>query len=247
MIDVLILAGTGFPNGGDGVCEAFAERLDRRRFAPRFVTYPATFGGLEDAWALSRAAGLQALIDATRATNRLVLPVGYSQGAGIAGDFAAAVGDGRLPGLELVGCALIADPARPAGATMPGRPAASGSGILRPRQITGMPAWWAAAEGDPITALANGSPLRGIADMADYYSLASPAAAIAWGRALLARAQARDWQPWWSLEYWRDWGGAVEDAWGYLPPPLGGGRHTYAYVTERLCADLAEAVNRGIQ
>lgn len=246
MIDVLILAGTGFPNGGDGVCELFASRLDRSRFRPKWVTYPATFGGAGDAWALSRAAGTSALIRETGAADGPVVWIGYSQGAGIVGDAAEAVGAGRLSGLDVLGCALIADPSRPVGGTMPGRAPASGYGIVGQRPIPRIPAWWAAAEDDPITALAAGNPLRTIADMADYYSLASPAAALGWGRALLTRAQNRDWQRWWHWNYWRDWGGAAEAAWGYLPPPIGGGRHTYAYRDEGLCVDLADVVNREV-
>lgn len=241
-INAFILAGTGFPDGGDGICETFLAHLDER-FFPQIVRYPATFGGTRGAWARSRAAGRKALIDAIRSTNNLALIGGYSQGAGIAGDLAAEIGRGALPDLEVVGCALIADPNRPPGGRLPGELPASGYGIAGSRRIDNVPTWWAAAEGDPITALPVGSPLRSIADIAEFYSLASPADAAAWGQALIERARAGRWQRWWSIENWQSWGGAARYAYNYTPL---GGRHTRAYVDEGLCVRLAEAVNREV-
>ncbi|MGI5223017.1 hypothetical protein [Nocardia sp. CA-290969] len=243
----LLLAGTGFPDGGDGISELFLSHLDER-FLPQIVRYPAAgFGTGGISWAKSRAAGKQALIDATRTTPYPAIWCGYSQGAGIAGDAAAEYGAGKHRDLEVVGCALIADPGRPAGGTMPGVPAASGYGIVKSRPITGMPSWFAAVEGDPITSLPAGSSLRGIADTVDYFSLASPQDALAWGFDLYDRAMRHNYQPFWKLEYWNQWGRAARYAWNYLPPPLGGGLHTYAYRDQGLCVRLADAVNKGVR
>ena len=243
-INVYMLGGTGFPEGGDGITETFLAHLDER-FLGQVVHYPAAgFGTGGMNWAQSRAAGKRALIDAIRSTDNLAVIGGYSQGAGIAGDLAAEIGAGKHRDLEVVGCALIADPARPAGATMPGIPSPPGYGVIKSRPIPKIPTWWAAANRDPITALDAGSPLRTIADAADYFSLSSPQDAAEWGRKLIERAIARNFQPWWSPQYWRDWPGAIQEAVNYTPI---GGRHTRAYLTEGLCTELAIAVNRGVR
>lgn len=241
-VSVYILPGTGFPMGGDGVCEAFAARLDPARFDARILSYPAAFGA-PMSWARSRDIGRQVLIDAIRSTSNLVALAGFSQGAGIAGDLAAEIGRGEHPFLEVVGCALIADPGRPIGGGMPGSPVVGGYGIAGERPVLGVPTWWAAAEGDPITALPAGSLLRTVADVAEYYSLADSAQAFQWGQHLVDRAKAGQWQRWWSIENWRSWGGALQYAYNYLPV---GGRHGRAYVAEGLAARLADVVNREV-
>lgn len=245
-INVYMLGGTGYPEGGDGISELFLSHLDER-FLPQIVRYPAAgfgTGGMD--WAQSRAEGKRALIDAIRGTDNLVVLAGYSQGAGIVGDLAADIGAGKHRGLEVIGCALIADPGRPAGAGLPGQRPASGYGIVKSRPITGIPVWHAAVEGDPITSLPAGSPLRTIADAADYFSLSSPQSALAWGLDIYTKAMQNSFQPWWSIEHWRDWDGATRAAWNYLPQPFGGGLHTNAYVHQGLLVRLADAVNRGV-
>lgn len=247
-INVYMLGGTGFPEGGDGITETFLAHLDER-FLGQVVRYPAAgFGTGGMSWAQSRAAGKAALQVAARASKHPVVIGGYSQGSGPAGDLAADIAAGKHPDLtgKVVGCALIADPKRPVGAGLPGERPASGYGIVGQRSIPKLPTWWAAVEGDPITSLRAGSPLRTIADTAGYFSLASPQDALAWGLDLYKRALNRDYQPWWSIQHWRDWGGATRDAWAYLPPPIGGGLHTNAYVHQGLLVRLAEAVNRGV-
>ncbi|WP_052373503.1 cutinase family protein, partial [Nocardia otitidiscaviarum] len=214
-IDVLWLAGTGFGRSPDDISLTFAKHLDANRFRFLPVRYPADYGAAVS-YADSRADGRQALIDAIRATPNLVVLGGYSQGAGIAGDLAAEIGRGQHPDLEVVGCALIADPARPPRSGMPHRPPASGYGITGARDVLGVPTWWAAAEGDPICSLPAGNPLRTLADVTEYYSLADAADAWRWMQSLLARAEQGRWQRWWSLRHWRTWGGAVAYARGYL-------------------------------
>jgi hypothetical protein len=245
-ISVFVLAGTGFPEGGDGVCEEFARHLDERFFVQP-VRYPASGFGGAMSWAESRAEGKRALIEAIRGTNNLAVIAAYSQGAGPAGDLAAEIGAGKHPDLEVAGCALIADPKRPEGGGLPGERSASGYGIAGSRPISKVPTWWASCEGDPITSLPAGSPLRSVADTADYFSLASPHDALAWGWDLYNKAVNRGFQPWYSLERWRDWGGATRSAWGYLPRPIGGGLHTTALVEQGLLVRLADAVNRGVR
>lgn len=239
MIDVLILPGTGSPRG-DAVCAAFAQSLDPDRFAPQIVSYPATYGGFQLPYAESRALGRKALADAIRRAANPAIIAGYSQGAGIAGDLAAEIGAGVHPDLEVYACALIADPVRPHGAGMPHRPPAPGYGIVGTRVITGLPTWWAAAAGDPITALPPGNPLRTIADVSEWWSIAGPAEAARWGQDLVDKCRRNAFQRWWSVENWRSWNGAMAFARGYLWD----GRHGAAYITEGHVQALAATIGK---
>jgi pimeloyl-ACP methyl ester carboxylesterase len=238
MIDVLILPGTGFPRG-DGISLAFADALDPSKFRPRIVEYAAAYGGLTMPYAQSRQAGRRALLEAM---NGPFILAGYSQGAGIAGDLAVEIAR-HMPGAiadSVRGCALIADPRRPAGAGMPAWPIASGYGIAGGRDVIGVPTWWAAAEGDPITALPPGNPLRSVADLTEWWSIASPADVLLWGADLVQKSQAGRFQRWWSLSNRQHWSGALAYARGYLID----GRHTTDYLRLGHVQALAHTVNR---
>ncbi|WP_280452267.1 hypothetical protein [Nocardia cyriacigeorgica] len=240
MIDVLILPGTGHGRTGDGISLAFADALDPSRFAPRIVPYPAEYGNPRP-YAESRRLGRRALLDAIPVRRSFVL-AGYSQGAGIAGDLARDIVE-HMPGAladHLVGCALISDPLRPAGAGMPHRPPAPGYGIAGTRDVPAVPTWWAAAEGDPITALPAGNPLRSVADVSEWWSLAGPAEVTRWGADLVEKCRAGTYQRWWSLANWRSWAGAMAFARGYLWD----GRHTTDYLVHGHVQALADTVNR---
>ncbi|TQM29851.1 alpha/beta fold hydrolase [Nocardia bhagyanarayanae] len=235
VIDVLIVGGTWNPNG-ETVTASFAAALDGTRFVSRMVPYPADYGR-QVAYADSLAAGRNALIDAIESTPNRVILAGYSQGAAIAGNVAAEIGRGELPHLEVVACALIADPLRPIGRYLGSDP--GGYGIAGQRPVPNIPTYWAAAPGDPITALPSGNPLRLIADLSAYFSMAGPGAALRWGRSLIDVASRKQLQRWWSLENWRSWAGAIAYARGYLLD----GRHTDDYVREGHAQQLAEALN----
>lgn len=243
-ITALMLPGTGFSQGGDGVTEAFLNRLDPARFDKQIVGYPAEFGGRMP-WAQSREVGKRALIDAMYRTEGRVIIGGYSQGAGIAGALAAEIGRGDHPDLKpwVLAAALIADPERPPGASFGEERVAPGYGIAGARPVSGLRTFWAAADRDPITSLPKGSPLRSLPDILDFYSLSSPAAALAWGQAMVDRARKQRFQRWWDLRNVHTWGGAVGQMGNYLPRPLGGGRHGEAYVAEGLCVRLADHVS----
>ncbi len=235
-IDVLIVGGTWNPHG-DNVTAAFAAELDQDRFTSRLVPYPADYGRSVP-YAESLAAGGRALIAAVEATPNRVVLVGYSQGAAIAGDVAAAIGRGELPHLEVIACALIADPLRPAGQCL--GPDPGGYGIAGERNVKGVPTYWVAAPGDPITALPAGNPLRSIADLSAYFCVASPQAMLRWGESLVEVAVHRRLQRWWSPQHWRSWGSAAAFARGYLVD----GRHTDDYIRHGHARRLAEAINR---
>lgn len=234
-IDVLLLGGTWNPRGDD-ISAAFARHLDADRFAPRFVEYPADYGRAMS-YTESRAAGRQAMLAALDEVTGSVVLAGYSQGAAIAGDVAAEIGRGELSYSNVLACALIADPLRPSGRCVGTDP--GGYGIAGERDVPGLPAYWAAASGDPITALPAGNPLRSIADLTGYFSLASPGAALRWGRSLLDAGTRHAMQRWWSLEHRRSWAGAVAFARGYLYD----GRHTDDYIRYGHVLRLAETIN----
>ncbi|AYF77155.1 PE-PPE domain-containing protein [Nocardia yunnanensis] len=233
MIDVLIMGGTWAPLGHP-VTNAFADTLDPNRFQARHIPYPADYGQ-QVTYAASVAAGRVALINAIEASPNPVILAGYSQGAGIAGDIARDWGYGTYPHLDIRGAALIADPSRPAGLNTTG-PDPGGYGISGERRIDGMPVLWAAAVGDPITALPEGSALRTIADLSAYWTLKDP---VVWARSVIDVASQNRAQRWWNIKNWASWTGVIREAYSYLQ----GGRHTDAYVTEGHSVRLAEAVN----
>ncbi|MEV0294516.1 alpha/beta fold hydrolase [Nocardia sp. NPDC050710] len=235
IFEVLIVGGTWNPDG-EAVTATFSAALDPARFRTRMVPYPADYGR-QVAYADSVAAGRSALINAIESTPHRVILAGYSQGAAIAGDVAAEIGRGELAHLEVVACALIADPLRPADSYLGADP--GGYGIAGQRWVPGIPTYWVAAQGDPITALPAGNPLRLIADLSAYFSLSDPEAALRWGQSLIDVAARRQLQRWWSPRNWRSWAGAIAYARGYLFD----GRHTDDYVRHGHARRLAEALN----
>lgn len=247
-IHVLALPGTGHPNGGDGVTEAFLSTLDHERFVTKIVPYPATFGGLETSFNVSRDAGRQALVDAILACEGApVVLAGYSQGAVIAGDLAyEAVRDNRTE-WNIVGCALIADGYRPAGVGVvpEGNTMAEGYGIAGQRFIPDdlFPTWWVSAWGDPIAALPAGNPLRTVADLVGWYSLRTPEEAAKWGTAMLDTVNRRRLQDWWAPWKWAGWAGALAFLRGFLFD----GRHGRDYLLYDYCHALGMAVNKGVK
>lgn len=243
MLEVLWLGGTGFGNGGDGVSQDFAIALDKhssvRSF--RYVPYPADYGQ-HYSYAESLVIGREALVEAIRDSSYPVIIGGYSQGAAAAGDVAADYAHGLLLDLDIRAAVLIADPLRPegatAGGTVIGRP--RGYGIAGTRRIDGtLPVYWVANEGDPITALPRGNPLRSIADLTEFMAAtADPARAEALMLKIITKVSQARLQQWWSWENWRTWGGALAYAKGYLFD----GRHTEDYVRLGLCETAAQAV-----
>lgn len=238
MIDVLWLRGTGHGAVPDGVSEEFAKFLDPDRFRFRAVEYPADYGQVLS-YAESVQIGVSNLDNAAMQSPNPVVIGGYSQGAAAAGDLAAAVAAGAHPYLDVRGVALIADPLRPAGAGMPGLPAAAGYGISGQRLI-GMPTLWAANDGDPITALPAGNPLRTVADVSEFLAATcDPSRAADLFVTTLRAVTDGRMQRWWDVSNWRTWGGAL----AYLRGYLFDGRHTDDYIRRGLCAELAAAVN----
>jgi hypothetical protein len=63
-----------------------------------------------------------------------------------------------------------------------------------------------------------------------------------WGADLLDKALKRGYQPWWSIEYFRDWAGAAAFARGFLFDF----RHTADYIRFGHNRDVANAINRHV-
>jgi len=237
---VLSLPGTGFPDRADPITASFHGFLDPELFEARVVKYPASFGGVQPSFAVSRDAGRTALIEAVAdCEGRPVVLSGYSQGAVVAGDLARETVLSARREWNVRACALIADGCRPPGVGLaaPGGRPAGGYGIAGARSIPSnmFPTFWVAAEGDPITALPAGSPLRTVADMVSWYSLSSPEAAVEWVARTLDAVHRGMLQDWWSPWKWRDWGGAL----GFLRGYLFDGRHTTDYIRLGHTAALA--------
>ena len=232
MIDVLWLAGTFNPNG-EGISDDFLKRLDPKRFRYRYVSYPADYGRTMS-YAESTRLGELALDRAVRECPGAVVVGGYSQGAAIAGNYAAKADQWG----KVIGCALIADPLRDGSrATVNGNPGGYGIGGQRP--IASKRTLTVAAWGDPITSLPAGNYLRSIADFSEFMGRD----VNAWALNIASKIINGQLQPWWRWSNRRDWAEAGRWLRGYTQD----GRHTNAYVTEGLTKQLADAVNRDIR
>ncbi|MFJ9370513.1 hypothetical protein ACIRRA_39665 [Nocardia sp. NPDC101769] len=171
MIDVLIL-GARWTSVYHSVTNTFADALDRDRFNPRMM-------GCLGSRSIVEAAVLR---EVHRSARPLIL-VGYAHGAAIVGDVAAEFGGGGSP---IVACALVSDPFRPRGQVVGNDP--GGYGILGEREVSAVPAYWAAARGDLTTALVDGSSLRMVPELFEYFDLSTDEAVIDWRRRLVDAA-----------------------------------------------------------
>lgn len=230
MIDVLWLAGTFNPQG-EGISDDFLKRLDPKRFRYRYVPYPADYGR-DMSYGESTRLGQLALDRAVRECPGAVVVGGYSQGAAIAGNYAAWTKQSKV-----IACVLIADPLRQ-GIRATVNPKPEGYGIGGEREIP-MVVKQVAAWGDPITSLPAGNYLRTVADFSEFMGRD----VNAWAVNVLSKIVRGQVQPWWRWNNRRDWAEAGRWLRGYTTDS----RHTAAYVTEGLTRQLAEAVNREIR
>lgn len=247
-IIVLSLPGTGYPDSADPITADFHARLDSSRYETQVVTYPATFGGTQPSYEVSRSAGGRALyqaLDALPAGTPVVIS-GYSQGAVIAGDIARQITLEGMTRYNVVACALIADGLRPEGVglVIEGRGllgVSEGYGIAGQRQIpdSRFPTFWVSAWGDPICSLPAGNPLRNVADLVLWYSFQRPEDFTRWGAMMLDAAMLGRLQDWWAPWKWAGWMGALRFARGYLFD----GRHTADYIRRGYTWALADCLN----
>lgn len=238
---VLALPGTGYPDSADPITADFLSHFDSSQYETRIVPYPASFGGTQAPYEYSRAAGRRALLNAIASCDGApIVLTGYSQGAVIAGDMAQEAVEFRLTEWNIRAVGLIADGYRPegVGVTPTNNPhIAEGYGIAGQRPVPGdlFPTFWVSAWGDPIASLPAGNPLRTVADLVGWYSIASPRDWTRWGAAMLDTIYQRRLQDWWAPWKWTGWAGALAFARGYLFD----GCHTVDYITEGYTRALA--------
>ncbi|MBF6303004.1 hypothetical protein IU459_36685 [Nocardia amamiensis] len=144
-----------------------------------------------------------------------VVIAGYAQGAAVAGNFAADVGQSWDLHSKVIACALIADPLRPSGQMIGSDP--GGYGILGERNIEKIPAYWAAAPGDLTTALSADSSLRMVPEIFNYLELASEEDMLHWGRNLIDALMREQLRPYpFAQRQWRGRGPELTRVSGYL-------------------------------
>ena len=228
-ITVLVCGGTSETGSWDtrtdvpGMLADSAKRLDSR-FRAQWVPYPAVYGTSMpyDESVRLGAGALLSQIDQLIGAPFVLW--GYSQGCDVVRQALALL----EPGADCLGVGMLADPGRHPDqwAGMARKP--EGYGIRGAFRIDNsrFPVWSLSAQGDPISSLPAGNPLRLIADLTDMMGLAGPAQRLAWFADMVAKITAGQLQPWWTADHWRDWGGALAFARGYVID----GRHTcYAH------------------
>lgn len=226
-VTVFCLGGTSETFDGDtrtepsGMLGEAKRRLDSR-FRAVWVPYPAVYGrGMSYDESVRR--GLDALLSRIRALDGKPFAMwGYSQGCDVVR--AAATYLGLEPGPDLRGVGMLADPGRHPDqwGGMARKP--EGYGIRGAFKLSDVdyPVWSLSAQGDPISSLPAGNPLRLIADLTDMMGLTTSSQRLAWFSDMVGKITAGQLQPWWTADHWRDWGGALAFARGYVID----GRHT---------------------
>lgn len=219
MITLCWCDGTWAASGGSLVSEAIRTRLADTHIRFEYVRYPAQLGPATGGGDMSLAAsvevGTEALRDAVRATRYPAIVGGYSQGAMVAVRFARDV----LPSDQTLDVRAVATAGDPHQVAHSGRAGIAGP-LVVPRQRVSV---W--APGDPIADLPLGSPLRSVADIAEWMSIRSAPDALRWGEETLAKVPTRL-QRWWEPWRWPDLAAASGQVQAYL-----GTAHTADYVT----------------
>ena len=205
-----------------------ARMLPPGRFAVVDLDYSASYGVVgPEPFGRSQEDGRRLLLHALGSLGPVVL-WGYSGGARLAGDIAAAVGHGQHPDVDLRAVGLVADPGRDR-RQMTGQRRA-GWGITGERFIPShrFPVWQLSAPGDGISELPAGNPLRSFADLTEYLG----GDLDEWFLDVAGKITSDRLQRWWDLENWATWLGATAWLKGYLLD----GRHT-CYGVERMAGE----------
>ena len=177
---VIAVGGTGETYEGDartqitGMLSAVTKAMHGRiQFVEKWLPYPAVYAAPGGSYATSVGVGIQRLQQAVERSTLPVILIGYSQGARVVGDFARVAALGmHEPAIRdrIVSVGLIADPNR-AASQLDG-PRVKGYGVGGERFIP--PGEFGvhqiSAEGDPISSLPAGNPIRVFADWSEFYS-----------------------------------------------------------------------------
>lgn len=200
MITVLSCRGIGEPIRGNMLANV-GRKLDPARFRVREVPWAASYGpvplpfgpSFDEALRTGRELLLRMIADDPYP----VLLKGYSGGGALAGHVAREIARGQHPHLEVVGCALLADPFMPDYAS----PVRDEFGIAGSRAIPrAFPTYWACDPADTIGRCPRNSPLRTVADQTAAASLSDPEA---WIRDLEDRLRTGRWQAIEPLKFWQ--------------------------------------------
>lgn len=201
---VLIVPGTGEPAAGmlGGVTAELA-RLAPGRVETKVIDYPRQYA-LPMSYGRSRTVGETNLLAAIReyaARGYLIVIVGYSQGAVVAGNVAAQLTDDLAA--AVVGVYLVADALRPRGMDSNGHTlwAAqhfNGHGVAGQRAITTVRARWYSIKGDVICDATPDSLVRDVADLTEWMGFTWQDV-ITWPGKLLKLLREQQWQNagWW--------------------------------------------------
>ncbi|OZC80584.1 hypothetical protein CH274_15555 [Rhodococcus sp. 06-418-5] len=224
-IVVILCRGIGEPYGKNTLWLA-TRNLDPKRFLVVELEWSAQFGAIPvwngQSFGASVHAAETALLELIRAYPGAVI-VGYSGGAQVAGNVAAAHGLGRHPGLWIRAVGLLSDPSRHK-SQLVGLDRIDTQGIMGGRLITGgFHVWQLSAPGDPISDLPIGNGLAELAQFVEFWSLVDP---NAWIRDLTRKALMGRLK-WWDHSI--DWAGAYKWSLGYTRDK----RHT-SYHVERM-------------
>ncbi|MFI2216549.1 hypothetical protein ACH47B_06655 [Rhodococcus sp. NPDC019627] len=207
-----------------------ARLLDSTRFRGEWVPYPAVYG-TSMPYNESVRRGLNALLERIRLLDGAPFVMwGYSQGCDVVRAAAMYL---RLESINpnCRGVGMLADPGRDPNQFEGMAVKPEGYGIRGGWRVddTHFPVWSLSAQGDPISSLPGGNPLRSIADLTATMGVSTQSQRLEWFGDVVEKITAGQMQPWWSLERWRDWAGALAFARGYAID----GRHT-CYATERV-------------
>ena len=219
------------PGRRSPVSEAVRHALHGTGIRFQYVDHPAAYGpasGLGDmSYEASLATGIKAVRAAANATSGPVLVGGYSAGAVVARRYLRAY---RHP--AVIGYASLGDPH-----TYRHRTAGQLRSGIAGHQLTSIPATIMWVAGDPIADLAEGSPLRSIADLTAWMSVRSTADAHRWALDVADRLGRQRAQAWWQPWRWP----ALADA-GHAISRYLGDHHTERYVAEGVSARLASSL-----
>lgn len=233
-IVVILCRGIGEPYGKNTLWLA-TRNLDPKRFLVVELEWSAQFGAVPvwngESFGASVHSAEIALLELIRAYPGAVL-VGYSGGAQVAGNLAAAIGAGRHRGVWIRAVGLLSDPSRHTSQLI--GQARKTQGIMGGRYIAGnFQLWQLSAPGDPISDLPFGNGLAELATVAEFWSLVDP---DAWIRDLTRKALMGRLK-WWDHSI--DWVGAYQWSLGYTRDK----RHT-SYHVERMPGQTFTYVER---
>ncbi|MFC7450528.1 hypothetical protein [Rhodococcus daqingensis] len=188
MITVLACRGIGESLEANTLNDV-TRHLDPEHFRVVEVPWPASYGPapllVGPAFDESLRTGHTMLLNRVLATKGPIVLLGYSGGAALVGNVAAALTPLQA---NIIGVGLIADPFMPEWAS----PGAGEFGIAGSRSIiAGFPVWWLCDPNDVIGRCPRNSPLRTVTDQTRAFSLAN---LLGWGADLARRLTLQEWQ-----------------------------------------------------